>query len=119
MAAVSRFLTACALLLALLALPATALAQSAGDDQYSDPLAEQPTTQDQQQQPDSDQGSTAPPTSTPAPTQSAPAQTGTESGVESADGQLPVTGLDVVLLCAAAAALLLGGFALRRVARDV
>ena len=119
MAAVSRLLTAWAILLVLFAVPATALAQSAGDDQYSDPLAgsEQPSTQQGQQQ-QSDSGT--PQSSEPAPVQSAPAQSGTEAvGAESGDDSLPRTGLDVVLLFAAAAPLLLGGFALRRVARDV
>ncbi len=122
MAAVSRSLTAWAILLVLFAVPATALAQSAGDDQYSDPLAgsEQPSTQQGQQQ---QSNSGTPQSSEPAPTQSAPvtpAQSGTAAnGAESGDDSLPRTGLDVVLLFAAAAPLLLGGFALRRVARDV
>ncbi len=123
MAAVSRLLTAWAILLVLLAVPATTLAQSAGDDQYSDPLAgsEQPSSQGQgQPQSGSGQGSPAPQTS--APTQSAPSgstQAGTEAGAASAGDALPRTGLNVVLLFAAAAPLLLGGFALHRVSRTV
>lgn len=117
---VSRLLTIWAVLLALLAFPAAAFAQSAGDDQYSDPLAgsEQPSGQGGQPQSGSGQGS---PPQTGEQAQSAPttsAQSGTTAAAASSDA-LPRTGLDVVLLFAAAAPLLLGGFALRRVAREV
>ena len=123
MAAVSRLLTAWAILLVLFAVPATALAQSAGDDQYSDPLAgsEQPSTQQgQQQQSDSGRAPRRRRAGADAERSRTPAQSGTATdGAESGDDSLPRTGLDVMLLFAAAAPLLLGGFALRRVARDV
>jgi LPXTG-motif cell wall-anchored protein len=95
-----------ALLLALV-VPAAALAQGAGDEQYQDPFA-QPT-----------------PTATPAPTQApaAPAQpvptatpTATAAAAQSTPSgrQLPYTGIDAGLLALAGAALLGAGFALRR-----
>jgi hypothetical protein len=81
-----------------LALPASAAAQGAGDEQYRDPFGGQ---QPQQQQPQQQAQPQAP-----APTGSAPAI-----------GQLPRTGFEgVVLLLASGWALLVGGAALRRVA---
>jgi hypothetical protein len=103
----------------LLALPGVALAQSAGDDQYADPLSGQDQPADSGQgngdQPTDDGGSTPAPTA-PAPD---PAPTGAETTSTAAPGAgttLPRTGYDVVLLFAAAFPLLLGGLTLRRVA---
>ena len=100
-----------ALMLAL-ALPAAALAQGAGDEQYQDPFGGQ---------------STPTPTATPAPTQApaapvqsqAPAPTATPAPSAPAPSsgsrrQLPYTGADAGLLALAGAALLGAGFALRR-----
>lgn len=109
----------------LLALPGVALAQSAGDDQYADPLGD---TQDQPSdngqgngqgngdQPTDDGGSTPAPTA-PAP-DPAPSGAETTSGAApTAGATLPRTGSDaVVLLLATAFPLLLGGVTLRRVA---
>ena len=113
-----RRIAACVAALALLALPATALAQSAGDEQYADPFGKVE---------DGDQGgggggggdtseAPAPDTSTPAP--AAPAETSgglTGSAVTDAGAaQLPRTGLPVLLLAGAGALLALSGAALRR-----
>jgi hypothetical protein len=96
---------------AVLALPAAALAQSAGDEQYVDPFEggeEQP-----QEAPEE---APAEPTE-PAPAEPAPA--GEVQGEVTADPAqtsptLPRTGLPVVLLISAGYALLLSGVALRR-----
>jgi cytoskeletal protein RodZ len=113
-----RFLIALAAS-AVLALPATALAQGAGDEQYSDPFG----TEQGQQQEATPQPTPAPATpapSTPAPAQSpqspsapAPAQAPAPSAA-----QLPITGPDAGLVALAGALLLGGGVGLRlRLAR--
>jgi hypothetical protein len=100
--------------LALLA-PASAFAQSAGDEQYADPFG------DNQEQ-SNDQGSTpstappttsaqAAPTATPAPATSAP--TATTAQAPPAGAQLPRTGGDPITPAVAGFWLLLGGVALR------
>lgn len=114
----------------LLALPGAALAQSAGDDQYSDPFGDtqdggqsgggdtstgggdtgstggEPSGDDAPVSSEPDTGSTAPDTTTAVPV-------AVESG-----GELPRTGFEVVLLLAAAFPLLVAGVALRRVASE-
>jgi LPXTG-motif cell wall-anchored protein len=103
----------------VLALPAAALAQSAGDNQYQDPFEDQggggQTQQQgssqgdggqQQAQAPSTQGQAADPSASTA--QAEPGQTGT----------LPRTGSETTpLLLAYGLTLLLGGTALRRAAR--
>jgi hypothetical protein len=103
----------------VLALPAAALAQSAGDDQYADPFGDTQEPADGGQG-DGDQsvddGGSAPQASAPAPD---PAPSGAETSptATASDGAaLPRTGFEVVLLLAAAFPLLVGGIALRRVA---
>lgn len=119
-------------LLFVLALPAAALAQSAGDDQYSDPFGDTQggggdTSTDSGDTGSTggnsgggdapvtsapDTGSTAPDTGSAAPeTTSVPVAT--ESG-----GELPRTGFEIVLLLATAFPLLVAGVALRRVASE-
>jgi hypothetical protein len=111
-----RSLPALAVLAVSLAGPASALAQSAGDEQYSDPF-DSPDTPAQQESGGSQEPGTAPETGSappavggngtaaPAPT-AEPAQTGTSA--------LPRTGLPLVVLAAAGYALLLAGVAIRR-----
>jgi hypothetical protein len=96
----------------LLAAPAPALAQSAGDEQYEDPFAGE-----NQSQPE--------PTATPAPAASAPAASAPEAGTEpSAPASaalpasqqqplLPRTGLDAAPILAAGVVLLAAGITLR------
>jgi hypothetical protein len=96
-----------------LALPGSAAAQGAGDEQYRDPFGGQQPGEEQPQQPQAPAnpgaGSEAAPaqaTQTPAPA------TSTQAG-----GELPRTGFQgVVLLLAYGGVLLVGGAALRRVA---
>ena len=95
-----------------LAAPASAFAQSAGDDQYQDPFGGD--DQGQSQDPDtptssgdSDSGTTTA-TQAPAPTAAAP-----EASAAQTSAQLPRTGGDVVLPAVAGFWLLLGGVALR------
>ena len=94
--------------LAALAAPAGALAQGAGDEQYTDPFS----------------GEEATPTPTPAPAQApavsqatptpAPAQPAQASQAPTASRpQLPLTGGDAGLLALAGSLLLAGGVALR------
>ena len=107
---------------ALLAAPATALGQSAGDDQYEDPFAGQNDNGggNESQQPAA--------TATPAPAQQAPAPAATaapstgaapaasgSTSVAPASGQaeLPRTGLDTAPLIVLGTVLLASGVALR------
>jgi hypothetical protein len=98
-------------MLAALALPASAAAQGAGDEQYKDPFAgQQPKTQ-----PEAPAGSGAGGGSAPAQaTQTAPPAATTQA---TPSGELPRTGFGGgVLLLAYGWALLVGGAALRRLA---
>ena len=111
-----RALAALLAVAALLALPAAALAQSAGDEQYVDPFQ---GGQEQPAQPP--QEAPAQPTE-PAPVEpapAAPATPSTEGEVTAAPAQteaptLSRTGLPVVLILSAGYALMLAGVALRR-----
>jgi LPXTG-motif cell wall-anchored protein len=106
----------------LLAAPAPALGQSAGDDQYEDPFA----GEDQQEQPAPDPdtpvddgGGTATPTPavTPEPlldpTGQEPAAGETAPPATAAQDQLPATGADAGVVLLAGSILLAGGVALR------
>jgi LPXTG-motif cell wall-anchored protein len=110
-----RALAALILALALLAVPATALAQSAGDEQYVDPFeGEGNGGQVEQQAPEQE------PQPAPAPEQPSepvPSSDGQESPAQAAQETsptLPRTGAPVVLFAAAGYALLLAGIAIRR-----
>jgi hypothetical protein len=101
---------------AALALPASSLAQSAGDDQYSDPLAGQPSSGGSDNSSGSS-GSTPSTPSTPTPAAStSPASTTTPSAsaAQSSDGQLPRTGFDVVLTIELGLAMLITGVVAQR-----
>jgi hypothetical protein len=98
----------------LLALPCSALAQSAGDEQYADPFG-------QVEEPNGGQGDQgqAPDQSAPAP--AAPAQTAPATGAEqsvaaqdTAAPTLPRTGFPAILLAGTGALLLGAGTTLRR-----
>jgi hypothetical protein len=107
--------------LALLA-PASAFAQSAGDEQYADPFGDNQSQSDNQGS-SNDQGSSsgggtttaqAAPTATPAPAQApAPAPAATTAQVAPTGAQLPRTGGDPITPAVAGFWLLLGGVALR------
>jgi hypothetical protein len=114
-----RLPTAAALLTVLVvaALPVVALAQSAGDQQYSDPLAGNhsakkttaatPTT--------GPSATKAPPVSLPSTTTtpSSTSSSSSSSSTSTSTNTLPRTGLDEWKLVALAAALLLAGVGLR------
>jgi hypothetical protein len=96
----------------MLALPAAALAQSAGDEQYADPFGptEEPNgSQGQQAQAPEQEAAPAPAPAEPA----APAEEVTASQ-ETAAPTLPATGLPAGVLAAGGALLLAGGTTLRR-----
>lgn len=88
-----------------LALPGGALAQSAGDDEYVNPLPESEPAETQ---------ATPAPTPTPAPEPQA--QTAQEPAAEPAPdaAELPRTGAPAALVGAVGGALLAGGLRLRR-----
>jgi hypothetical protein len=92
-----------------LGLPAAAAAQSAGDEQYADPFEETPA-QNEPAAPADDGDAAAPQAPTPSANTAAPTATSPSSS-----GQLPYTGLNLVLVLATGLVLLLTGFTMRRV----
>ena len=111
-----RLATLLAALLLVLAAPAAALAQGAGDDQYSDPFG---SGQEQEEGSSGDEGAEPAqpePESEPAqPAQPAPAPTATAAQTSESppQEQLPYTGADEGLVALAGAMMLAGGLALR------
>jgi LPXTG-motif cell wall-anchored protein len=106
-----RSISVAAVLLALL--PAGAAAQSAGDEQYQDPFADDPGQEAPAAPPASTPAPAAP--AAPAPTAAAPA---TAAGAPQASAaQLPRTGGEAWLLALAGLALMSAGVALRVHAR--
>jgi LPXTG-motif cell wall-anchored protein len=97
-------------LAALLALPGTALAGGAGDDQYEDPFGDEPA---QSEQPAPQPEQPEPATPAPAPAEQAPAQAGAAPPAPAAPA-LPRTGADAGAIAAGGGALLLAGLVLRR-----
>jgi hypothetical protein len=95
----------------LLALPAAGFADSAGDNQYQDPLGNTPSKPKKQ-------ASTTQTTATPAP--STPSSTASQSSSSTtttpSSGSLPRTGLPVVPLVVLGTALLGAGLLIRRLA---
>jgi LPXTG-motif cell wall-anchored protein len=97
-----------------LALPSAALAQGAGDEQYSDPFAGEQQEEEQQQpapeatpEPVAPEAAPAAPEAAPAPAAPAPA------AAPSSSEQLPYTGADAGLLALGGALLVAAGVALR------
>ena len=112
---------ACALLLGA---PATAIAQSAGDNQYFDPVGPDDGGNGSNSNGGDSSGSGTAPTPAPAPTTpsgtnsagTAPATTApatAQEGTAAAPGELPRTGGDPLPFAVAGFWLLLGGVALR------
>jgi hypothetical protein len=100
----------------LLALPAAALGQSAGDNQYQDPFSGQsPSSSQPKQAPSSgtQAQAQASPQSSPSPTASA----GASQSQAPAGATLPRTGFNATLPLVYGLVLLLSGVALRRGAR--
>lgn len=98
-----------------LAAPPSALAQSAGDEQYQDPFAQQGQGGSGQQQTQGG-GEAQPQAQTVTPSQSAPAPT-PQAAQPTGTGALPRTGAATALLMTYGLVLLLTGTALRRAAR--
>jgi LPXTG-motif cell wall-anchored protein len=104
----------------LLAAPAPALGQSAGDEQYQDPFAgqgqEEPASNPDEPVQDDGGGGTVPVAPEPAPAETGqePAPATAESApAPAAQPQLPATGAETGALLLAGAILLAGGVALR------
>ena len=104
-----RRLVALLLAVSLLALPAAAMAQGAGDEQYSDPFGQTDEQGGSQEQPAPEPEAAPAAPATPA----APAEQATASQ-DAAAPTLPATGLPAFLLASAGAMLLASGVALRR-----
>jgi hypothetical protein len=106
-----RRLIAAAAILALLSVPPAALAQSAGDEQYTDPFGDV-------EEPGQDDGTAnGSPTPDAAPSAEAPAEPGstTAAGADSeAGGTLPRTGFPAVLTALVGALVLGTGVSVRR-----
>jgi LPXTG-motif cell wall-anchored protein len=98
--------TAALAAMAMLVFPAGALAQSAGDDQYSDPFGDEPTQ---------DQG-TANESPAPAaqPTSQAPAAGSEAAADPGSEGALPHTGFPAALSALFGALLISAGISVRR-----
>jgi hypothetical protein len=107
-------LTALVLAIAMLALPAVGLAQSAGDDQYTDPLAGQHSGGHSGSKGSGGNASAPPPTTAPA-TQTPAATTAAAQPASAARGQLPRTGFDVILTIELGIAMLLTGVVVQRI----
>jgi predicted flap endonuclease-1-like 5' DNA nuclease len=97
------------LLAAALGSPSAAFAQNAGDDQYSDPLADEPTTQTTPSPQPSDTGTPDQQVSA----ESAPVET-TSAQDTAAPTELARTGVDLRLITGMGLLLLVAGLGLRR-----
>jgi hypothetical protein len=107
-----RLATLLAVLALALTIPAVALGQGAGDDQYTDPFGSGQNGGDEPSSSD-DQPSATP---TPTPEPAAPAATAAPAQESADDGdgrQLPYTGGDAGLLAVCGVILLAGGVAVR------
>ena len=107
----ARRLTAAVVSALLFAVPAPALAQSAGDDQYADPIEEPAPPSNDAGGGDTGSGSGTAPSAPAQP--SAPTDPGTTTAAPAAAGELPRTGGDAALLGLVGAALLLAGAGVR------
>jgi hypothetical protein len=109
-------------LLVAVALPAAAIAQSAGEDQYTDPLQGGGSGSSGGGGGSSGGGSgggggggdNAPASQSQTDTNTAPAQATTPAQADDSDGGLPRTGFPVAVLIGAGLILVSGGLALRR-----
>src|SRR5215210_1291053 len=106
-----RRIVALLLAVSLLALPAAAMAQNAGDEQYSDPFGQTDQPNGSQDEPATEPDAAPAPAAPAEP--AAPADEAT-AAQDSAAPTLPATGLPAFLLAGAGAMLLASGAALRR-----
>jgi hypothetical protein len=107
------FLTSLLAAAVLAVVPAAALAQDAGGNQYTDPLAGNPTTPSEPTTPTTSPSSTTPTTSTASTSGSS--SSGGGSG-ESSNPGIPRTGFPAGWLALAGLISIGGGLALRRIA---
>jgi len=105
-----RIATLLAALVLALTLPAAALGQGAGDDQYTDPFGSG-QNDEPAQEPDTPTSSDDEPSAAPAPAPTASAAPSQESAA--GQDQLPYTGSDAGLLALGGALLMAAGLALR------
>jgi hypothetical protein len=105
------------LILAAFAVPASAFAQSAGDEQYVDPFQDEGSGGQAQQEPEPQPAPE--PTQPEEPAEPLPAAEGqaeepAAGAAQTTSPALPRTGAPVILFAAAGYALLLAGIAIRR-----
>jgi hypothetical protein len=110
-----RRLIAVACSVLALSMPAVALADSAGDNQYQDPFSNVPSHPKQQKK--SGTTTTPAPAPTPAPSSSSSATT-TPAAQDPSSKTLPRTGFPLLPVAALGAALVAAGLGLRRLASD-
>ena len=113
-----RRLIAVACSVLALSMPAVALADSAGDNQYQDPFSNVPSHPKQQKK----SGTTTTPTPTPTPapapsSSSSSATTTTPAAQDPSSNTLPRTGFPLLPVAALGAALVAAGLTLRRLVR--
>jgi hypothetical protein len=101
-----------------LAFPAAALADSAGDNQYQDPLANSPSKPQKKKTTTTTPSApaTAPATTSPAPSSSSSSSSSASSAASQSSGTLPRTGLPLAPLAAGGLALIGAGLLIRRLA---
>ena len=118
-AVLRRRLPAAVAVAAVLAFPAAAAADSAGDNQYQDPFSNVPSQpkkkKTQSQQPAT---STTPAPSPSAPATSTPTATTAAPSSSTSSGQLPRTGFPLLPVAAVGAALIGAGLGLRRLVSE-
>ena len=109
------------MLLTALALPSAAFAQSAGDEQYSDPFGPEESPQEQpqaQEEPQVEEQPAAPAEPVePAPSPEPAAESSGDvvaAPAQSGDPSLPVTGLPALFMLAVGAGLVAAGAGVRR-----
>jgi hypothetical protein len=105
------------MLLTALALPSAAFAQSAGDEQYSDPFGpeEQPQAQEEPQVEEQPAAPAEPVEPAPSPEPAAESSADVAAApAQSGDPSLPVTGLPALLILVVGAGLLAAGAGVRR-----
>jgi len=106
-----RLAAAVLMLLTALAVPGAALAQSAGDEQYSDPFG----PEEPQQQEEQPQAPAQPVEPAPSPTPAGDSSEDvTVAPAQSSDPSLPVTGLPALFMFIVGAGLLMAGAVVRR-----